>query len=301
MYYTKDTKAYLNGEYIQAYKANSSLFSQTLHYGNGVFEGIRSYNTANGTKIFKAKEHYDRLLYSAKKSHIELNYTTQDLIDITYKLLEINDLSDAYIRPLVYLGANMALSPTEESNLFICVWKWDSYLGNTSNRVMISKYERPNPKSCDIEAKVVGHYINSILASTEAKSNGYDEALLLDQNGYIAEGAGSNFFFEKNGKLYTPQKGSIFPGITRSIIIDLAKELEYETQEGLYTPDDLRNADSAFFVGTAVEVVGIDSINYFTFKKEWKDSIGYKLSLAYNHLITENSISSQDKKLTKNN
>lgn len=288
MYYNKDTKVFLNGEYINANDANVSLYSQTLHYGSGVFEGIRSYNTDKGTKIFKAKEHYDRLLYSAKKSHIKLKYTTQDLIDITYELLKLNNLTDAYIRPLVYLGANMALSPSDESNLFICVWKWESYLSNTSNKVMISRFERPNPKSCDIEAKVVGHYTNSILASTEARSLGYNEALLLDQNGYIAEGAGSNFFFEKGSKLYTPQRGCIFPGITRSSIIELATELGYEVEEGLYTSEDLRIADSAFFVGTAVEVVGINSINDITFKKEWQDTIGYKLSLAYKKLVLEN-------------
>lgn len=281
MYYSDNTKVFLNGSFLAAKNAQASLFGQSLHYGSGVFEGIRSYKTEEGTKVFKAEEHYERLLFSAKKSHIKVDYDIEDLISITNQLLEVNELSNAYIRPLFYLGSNMALSPTEEVNLFICAWNWGRYLGDGTQRVMTSPFERPNPKSCHVEAKVTGHYTNSILASTDAKSKGYDEALLLDQNGFIAEGPGANFFFEKNGKLFTPKRGNILPGITRHTIIDIARDLGYSLEEGQYTLDDLKDADGAFFTGTAVEVAGIDSLDNRRFNKEWKETIGYELSKAY--------------------
>ena len=282
MYYSDNTKVFLNGNFLSAKDAQASLFSQTLHYGSGVFEGIRSYETEEGTKVFKAEEHYQRLMFSAQKLHIKLAYEVEDLVSITNQLLKMNELSNAYIRPLVYLGQNMTLSSTEESNLFICAWNWGRYLGNGTQRLMTSPYERPNPKSCHVEAKVTGHYTNSILASTDAKSKGYDEALLLDQNGFIAEGPGANFFFEKKGKLFTPKRGNILSGITRSTIIDIARDLGYHVEEGLYTLNDLKDADGAFFTGTAVEVAGIDSLDNNKFNKEWDETIGYELSKAYN-------------------
>lgn len=287
MYYSDDTKIFINGSFQLAKESQTSLFSQTLHYGNGVFEGIRSYKTETGTKIFKAEEHYQRLLFSAKKSHIKLDYEVEELVSITNQLLEMNKLTDAYIRPLVYLGENMGLSPTMEVNLFICAWNWGKYLGDSALRVMTSSYERPNPKSCHVEAKVTGHYTNSIMASTEAKSKGYDEALLLDQNGFVAEAPGANFFFEKNGKLFTPASGNILPGITRSSIIDIARDLGYHLEEGQYTPNDLKDADGAFFTGTAVEVAGIESLDGKKFNKDWPDTLGYELSKAYSLLVLE--------------
>lgn len=285
MYYTDSAKIFLNGNILPASNAHASLFGQSLHYGSGVFDGIRSYHTEEGTKIFKAHEHYERLLFSAGKLHIKLNYEVDDLVSITYQLLEKNNLSDAYIRPLVYLGANMALSPTEDSNLFICAWKWDRYLGDGGLKLVISPFERPNPRSCYVEAKVTGHYTNSILASTDAKTKGYDEALLLDESGFIAEGPGANFFFEKDGKLFTPEKGNILPGITRSTIIDIANDFGYTIEQGQFTPLDVYEADGAFFTGTAAEVASIDSLDDISFKKEWKDTIGYELSLAYNQMV----------------
>ncbi|MDH5367131.1 MAG: branched-chain amino acid transaminase [Cyclobacteriaceae bacterium] len=285
MYYSNSTKVFLNGSFISGKDAQSSTYSQSLHYGSGVFEGLRSYKTEEGTKIFKAQEHYERLLYSAEKMHIKVNYNVDDLTNKTYELLKVNNLSNAYIRPLIYSGANMALLPTEESNLFICAWKWDRYLGDGGLNVMTSRYERPNPKSCHVDTKVTGHYTNSILASTDAKEKGYDEALLLDQHGFVAESPGANFFFEKDGKIYTPRTGNILPGITRSTIINIAKELGYEVEEGLYHLKDVYGADSAFFTGTAVEVANIQSLDNVKFSKEWKGTIGYELSLAYNQLV----------------
>jgi branched-chain amino acid aminotransferase len=286
MYYNENTTVFLNGKWLKASEAKTDLYAQTLHYGNGVFEGIRSYNTEDGVKVFKAKEHYERLLYSAEKMHIKLNYSVDELTELTYQLLEKNNLRDAYIRPLVYLGANMSLQPTEEVNVFLCAWEWGKYLGDNLLNVMTSSYQRPNPKSCHVEAKVVGHYTNSILATTEAKSKGFDEALLLDANGYVAEGPGVNFFYEKDGVLYTSPLGNILAGITRATVIGLAKELKFKVVEKYFTPEDVKGADSAFFTGTAAEVAAIGSLDGVKFKLKWEDTMGSELARMYKHRVS---------------
>lgn len=288
MYFNEETIIFLNGEFVKAADSKINLYNQTMHYGNGVFEGIRSYDTSDGTRIFKSKEHYERLHYSAEKMHIKLNYSVKELDQITYKLLELNNFKDAYIRPLVFLGQNMALTPTNEVHVVIMAWEWGKYLGDKLLRVMMSSFQRPNPKSCFVEAKVVGHYTNSILATTEAKSKGYDEALLTDMHGYVAEGPGANFFIEKDGKLYTAPLGNILSGITRQTIFEIAKELGYEVVEKLFMTDEIFNSDSAFFCGTAAEVIGIESVDDYKFPTNWEDSIGavlqkkYKLRVAHN-------------------
>ncbi len=285
MYFSNKTIVFANGEFIKAKDASLSLFNQTLHYGNGVFEGIRAYSTPAGTRIFKAKEHFQRLKDSAKKMHIRLDYPVKDLIEITYEMLKLNKLADAYIRPVVYSGINMKLLPSEESTLFIGAWKWARYLGNKLQNVTISSFERPNPNSCHIEAKVTGHYVNSILATHEAKSKGFDEALQLDLNGNVAEGPGTNFFYEKNGVLYTAPLGTVLPGITRATVIEIAKHLGMDLKEKLFTPGELLEGDSAFFTGTAAEVAGIESIDGYQFPLKWEDSMGYILSQKYRQLI----------------
>lgn len=285
MYYNNDTTVFLNGKWLKATEANTNLYAQTLHYGNGVFEGIRAYNTEDGVQVFKAAAHFERLLFSAKKMHINLNYSVEELTQLTYELLEKNNLKDAYIRPLVYLGENMSLQPTDEVNVFLCAWEWGMYLGDNLLDVMTSSYQRPNPKSAHIEAKVVGHYSNSILATTEAKQKGFDEALLLDANGNVAEGPGANFFYENDGVLYTPPLGNILPGITRATVLDLAKELKFEVVEKHFTPEDVKNADGAFFTGTAAEVIGIKSLDKVNFKMPWEETMGYALSKIYKYRV----------------
>jgi branched-chain amino acid aminotransferase len=284
-YYNENTLVYLNGEWLPAASAQVTLYNQTMHYGNGIFEGIRSYKTPTGVKVFKAKEHYERFIKSAELMYIPVNHTVDEFIDITHQLLEKNNVGDAYIRPLLFLDPNMSLVPVEKSNLFMCAWEWGKYLGSGLLRIGISKYERPNPKSCHIEAKAVGHYTNSILASTEAKRRGYDEALLLDSSGYIAEGPGANFFYEKDGVLYTCPLGTILPGITRNTIIELAEENGIKVVVKLSTPDEVKTADSAFFTGTAAEVAGIASLDEYVFPLEWDRSIGRILQQKYSERV----------------
>jgi branched-chain amino acid aminotransferase len=286
-YYNSSTQLYLNGEFVPAKNASTDLYSQSLHYGYAVFEGIRAYNTHNGTRIFKAKRHYERLKRSCELVHIPFEWNVDDLVRQTYKLLELNNLKDAYIRPLVYCNPNMTLSEPSSVNIMICAWEWGAYLGDKQVRVCISSYQRPNPKSTPMEAKVSGHYVNSILATTEAKSRGYDEAVLLDQNEFVAEAPGANIFIEKSGKLYTPSLGHILPGITRETVLQLCKSLDIECIEKQITPRELKQADAAFLCGTAAEIIGMKSIDETTFPLKWSDSLGATLQRTYKSLVLE--------------
>lgn len=289
-YCNDETILYNNGQFQKATETTTDLYGQTLHYGYGVFEGIRAYNTENGVRIFKAKEHYERLKNSCELINIPFDYDVEDLIKQTYKVLELNNFKDAYIRPLVYCSPNMGLTKPNSVSIMICAWEWGAYLGDNLLNVTISSFCRPHPRSTKVEAKVCGHYVNSILASTEAKDKGFDEALLLDTEGYLAEGPGSNLFFEKNGKLFTPKTGNILPGITRATVIDLCKELNIELIQGNFLPKDLKNADSAFLCGTAAEVIGLQSLEKINFPKNWNESIGKKLQTAYKNVVLEREL-----------
>lgn len=286
-YYDKNTVIFHNGEFVKAEEAKADLFSQSLHYGNGVFDAVRAYDTALGPHIFKAKEHYTRFLDAAKTMHLDLPYSVDELVGITYQLLEENGFTDAYVRPLVYASANMDLTPTKTHNLFIAAWRWDKFLGKDLLDITISKYTRPSPYSFNVEAKISGHYINSIVSIAEAKERGFDDALLLDVEGYVAEGTGANFFFEKGGKLYTSQKGHIYPGITRNVVFGIAKSLGVEVVEGQFKPEDLKDIDGAFFTGTAAQITGLSSIDRQPMKKDWEDTIGCEVFEKYRQFVTQ--------------
>ncbi|MBA4141128.1 MAG: branched-chain amino acid transaminase [Segetibacter sp.] len=291
MYYNNDTIIYLNGEFVKAVDARGDLFGQSLHYGYGVFEGIRSYKTASGeTKIFKEKEHFDRLRNSARALNMPYTYSSEELIEATYNLLERNNLQDAYIRPLVFAPPNMTFNPNTQSYIMIGVWKMEPFLGEKLLNVMTSSFQRPNPKGFIMEAKATGHYVNSILASQEAKAKGFDEALLLDINGYVAEAPGANIFVEKDGILYTPQKGNILSGITRATVMEICSELEIEVVEKEIRLEEVHGADSAFFCGTAAEVIGITSLDKISMKKPWHESLGSVIQKAYKDLVIEKEV-----------
>ncbi|HVU54195.1 MAG TPA: branched-chain amino acid transaminase [Puia sp.] len=287
-YYNENTVLWLDGNIVKASEAKTDLYGQSLHYGYAVFEGIRSYRTAAGlTRIFKEVEHYERLRRSAEALNMPYRYSTRELIEATYEILEKNKLQDAYIRPVVYGPANMSFNPNTESYTVIQVWEMAPFLGEKLLRVMTSSFQRPNPKGFKIEAKASGHYVNSILASQEAKGKGFDEALLTDMNGFIAEGPGANMFFEKDGKLFTPAPGNILPGITRATVLEIATGLGIPVEEGQYTIQQLKTADAAFFCGTAAEVIGWESIDDTKFPAPWKDTVGRKVQQAYMDRVTE--------------
>ncbi|HQV60331.1 MAG TPA: branched-chain amino acid transaminase [Chitinophagaceae bacterium] len=287
-YYNEHTVLYLNGTFVRAAEATMDYYSQSLHYGYSVFEGIRSYKTINGeTKIFKAKEHYDRLQQSAEAMNMPYTWSAEELIVATYELLKRNNLQDAYIRPLVYAPANMSFVQNKESFLVIEAWEMQPFLGEKLLRVMLSSFQRPNPKGFRITAKAGGHYVNSILASQEAKANGFDEALLSDMNGFIAEGPGANVFYEKDGKLFTPSVGNILPGITRATVIEICEEMNIPVEEKLITTEELKEADAVFFCGTAAEVIGWESLDNVKFPKPWNDSVSKTIQNFYKDKVIE--------------
>jgi branched-chain amino acid aminotransferase len=239
------------------------------------------------TKIFKATEHFERLQQSAEALNMPYHWTTEELIEATYEVLKRNNLQNAYIRPVIYADANMSFAKNEKSFVVIEVWEMGLFLGEKLLRVMTSSFERPNPKGFKIHAKAAGHYVNSIMASQEAKGKGYDEALLNDMNGNVAEGPGANLFFEKDGKLFTAALGNILPGITRATVIEICDELNIEVEEKFFTTDELKQADTAFFCGTAAEIVGFESLDEVKFPKPWNETISKKIQEVYKYKVTE--------------
>jgi branched-chain amino acid aminotransferase len=287
-YYTDKTIVYLNGEFVKSTEAKVDLYSQSLHYGYAVFEGIRAYKNVHGeTRIFKAEEHYTRLEQSADALNMPYHWTTAQLIEATYELLRLNDLQDAYIRPVVYAPANMSFVQNDQSFIVIEVWAMKPFLGDKLLRIMTSTFQRPNPKGFKIYAKATGHYVNSILASQEAKSNGFDEALLLDMDGHVAEGPGANIFFEKDTKLFTPSLGHILPGITRATVLEICDELGIPVEVKTVTVEELKSADAVFYCGTAAEVIGWESLDDIFFNKPWEKTISRIIKDAYSCRVVE--------------
>lgn len=288
MYYTRDTVLFMDGKFIKAVDAHIDPFSQTLHYGFGVYEGIRSYKTLNGVKVFKAFEHFERLKSSCSQLGIPFNYDSEELTQVAYQLIEKNNLTDAYLRPLVFCGPNMRLTSAPEVHFMIGTWKWPKYHGERLLRLCVSSHHRPSFK---IEGKITGHYVSNILATTEAKSRGYDDALMLDINGNVAAGPAGNFFLEKDGTLYTAPLGNIFPGITRQVVLNICRALDIPVVERTINPAELEAADGAFICGTAVDIAGIESIDANTFRKEWKDTVGAIVQEAYRCQVLDRSFS----------
>jgi branched-chain amino acid aminotransferase len=287
MYYNENTVIYFNRQFVKAAEAKTDLYSQSLHYGYSVFEGIRSYPINGGTKMFRGKEHYDRLCHSARVMKMPFHYSTKQLVELTYEVLQRNNYTNAYIRPIVLCSSNMALSKAKECCLAIEAWEWtNGYMSNQMN-VMTSSYRRPNADAFHVDAKVSGHYVNSILACQEAKDNGFDEALVLDCNGFVAESSGANIFYENEGILYTAPKGNILPGITRAAVIEICNELNIPVEERLFSPTEMRGSDAGFFCGTAAEVVALNSLDNVPFKKNWEDSLSYIIQQAYKCKVME--------------
>ncbi|MCF7846220.1 MAG: branched-chain amino acid transaminase [Candidatus Peribacteraceae bacterium] len=256
-------KIWLNGRMTDWRNANVHVLSHALHYGSGVFEGIRFYKTKNGPAIFRLREHVARLIYSAKVLEMKIPFSKTEIENAIIKTVAANKIPAGYIRPLAFFDyGKMGLNPVGAPvSLAIACWPWDSYLGGKPIRVKTSRFIRLHPDSVVGDAKVCGHYVNSILASLEIKRAKYDEALFLDHRGFVAEGPGENIFFLKKGVLHTPKLGSILAGITRLSVIAIAKDLGVKTREGNYRLKDFYSADEVFFTGTAAEVQPIGSLD----------------------------------------
>ena len=257
-------KIWMNGKLVDWQNANVHILSHALHYGSGVFEGIRFYKTKNGAAIFQLKKHVARLFYSAKSLEMKIPFTQKQVCDAIIKTVRTNKISAGYIRPLAFFDyGKMGLNPLgAKVSLAIACWPWNSYLGGKPIRVKTSKFIRLHPDSVVGDAKVCGHYVNSILASLEVKKAKFDEALFLDHRGFVAEGPGENIFFLKNGILHTPKLGSILAGITRMSIVELVeKEFKIKVREGNFRLADFYSADEVFFTGTAAEIQPIGSID----------------------------------------
>jgi len=256
---------WMDGKMLPWDEAKIHVITHALHYGSGVFEGTRFYNTSEGPAIFRLSDHTKRLFFSASSLRLPINFTEEEVNEATKEVVRINKLESGYIRPLAFFGeGKMGLRPEGATpRLLIACWPWGKYLEDRPLRISISKYIRIHPKSLVTEAKVTGHYVNSILAVQDAVSDrGYDEALLLDYEGNLAEGPGENLFLVKDGVLHAPKTGSILPGITRQTVIQSAKEkFGIETIERTIHPDELWEADEAFYTGTAAEISPISSVD----------------------------------------
>ncbi len=252
---------FIDGEYKTLQEAKISPATHSLHYGTAIFEGIRAYQTENGTAIFRLEEHIERFFHSAEVMRMELPFSKGEMREICQSVLRKNNLKSAYIRPLAFYDESSLGITTKENKVRVLVmaWEWGKYLAEAV-KVKISNYRRISEKSSVMTAKISGHYANSFLATMDAKKNGFDEALLLDHQDAIAEGPGENIFFIKDKELHTPMKDKVLPGITRNSVMELAKELNYKVTERNIFPKELEDFQGAFFTGTAAEVTPIEKI-----------------------------------------
>lgn len=259
----RDGVIWMDGELVQWRDAKVHVLTHTLHYGMGVFEGVRAYQVPGGTAVFRLQDHTDRLFRSAHIMSLAMPFDKDTINEAQINVIRENKLDTAYVRPLVYLGSEgMGLRADNLSvHVAIAAWEWGSYLGADNMekgiRVRTSSYTRHHVNISMCKAKAIGNYSNSILALQEALSTGYDEALLLDNEGYVQEGSGENLFLVRDGALYTPDPTSALEGITRHTLFTLAAELNIPVHEKRITRDEVYVADEAFFTGTAAEVTPI--------------------------------------------
>ena len=258
---------WLNGDFMPFDETNVHLLSNTLHYGMGVFEGVRAYETDEGGAIFRLHDHTKRLFEAASKVNITIPYSINELCDAQKESMSKNNLLEGYIRPIVFLGSESMGLRSQDSlsvNVAIACWEWPSYMDPDAKKNGISVIKSPyqqydNPLYSN--NKIIGTYVNSIMAVNDAIAKGAEEAILMDKNGYISEGSGENLFIVKNSRLVTPTTDFCLNGITRQSVISIANDLNYEVEEKNLTFDDLLNADEAFYSGTAVEITPITKVN----------------------------------------
>jgi len=263
----RDGLIWFDGKMVDWRNANIHVLTHSLHYGMGVFEGVRAYNSVKGTAIFRLHEHTRRLFNSAKIFQMEIPFSPDVLIDAQRAVVRENQLESCYLRPIVWIGSEkLGVSKLGNSiRVAVAAWPWGAYLGEDGLakgiRVKTSSYTRHHVNSSMVRAKASGYYVNSILANAEVTANGYDEALLLDTEGYVSEGAGENVFMVRDGALYTPDLASCLDGITRNAVITIAEDLGLVVKEKRITRDEMYCADELFFTGTAAEVTPIRELD----------------------------------------
>ena len=263
----RDGWIWMDGEFVAWRDAKIHVLTHTLHYGMGVFEGVRAYKTGTGTAIFRLKEHTERLLNSAKIFQMKVGFDAATLASVQREVVKRNGLESCYLRPIIWIGSEKLGIATRTNTIHAAVaaWPWGAYLGEEGLtkgiRVKTSSFSRHHVNVSLVRAKASGYYINSILANQEVTIHGYDEALLLDTEGYVSEGAGENVFIVKKGKIYTPDLASCLDGITRDSVITIARDLGLEVIEKRITRDEMYCADEAFFTGTAAEITPIRELD----------------------------------------
>jgi len=264
----KTKKIWMDGKFVDWNDAQVHVLSHTLHYGVGVFEGIRCYRMANGkSAVFRLREHVDRLFASARIVQIEIPYSPEEIRQAIRKTLTTNRLAEGYIRPVVFIGTGgMGLFVRDNPiQVAIAVWPWGAYLGEEGLakgiRAKVSSFNRHHVNAAMSKGKVNGYYVNSVLAKWEVKKAGYDEAVLLDTEGYVAEGSGENIFIVRDGVLTTTPLTSILPGITRDAVLTIAHKLKIPVKETRFTRDEMYIADEMFFTGTAAEITPVREVD----------------------------------------
>ena len=283
----KDGVIWMDGEWVDWRDAKVHVLTHTLHYGMGVFEGTRAYETNEGTAIFRLQDHTDRLFRSAHILNMQIPFDKATLNQVQREAVAKNKLKSAYLRPMCFYGSEgMGIrADSLKVHVMVAAWEWGKYLGEDGIekgiRIRTSSYIRNHVNSVMCKAKANGNYMNSILALQEAISCGYDEAMLLDHEGYVAEGSGENIFLVRNGKLITPDLTSALEGITRETIFQLAEECNLEVVEKSITRDEVYVADEAFFTGTAAEVTPIREVDDRTIGNGGRGPITERLQTMY--------------------
>ena len=291
MFVNTDSKViWKNGSFEKWEEASVHLLSHTMHYGTGVFEGVRAYKTEKGAAIFRLDDHTDRLFEAAAKLSIEIPYSRDELNEVQKEIFKINNLEEGYLRPIVYLGSeSLGIRATELSvNVAVAAWEWPSYMSPEAKEsgisVIKSSFDQySNPLHSGY--KIIGTYINSTMALHEAIKMGADEAILLDKNGFISEGSGENIFFIKDNKIFTPRTEHCLNGITRKSVISIASDMGFDVVEKDLTLDELFDSDEAFFTGTAVEITPISKIDKKVIGIGSRGPITEKLQKTYNDII----------------
>ncbi|MDL2284348.1 branched-chain amino acid transaminase [Oxalobacter sp. OttesenSCG-928-P03] len=265
--HSRDGKIWMDGKLIEWRDANIHVLTHSLHYGMAVFEGVRAYQTDRGPAIFRLPEHTRRLLNSAKIFQMNVPYDYDTLLEAQKEIIRANNLDSGYIRPLIWVGSERLGIAAKDNTIhaMIAAWPWGAYLGedglNKGIRVKTSSFTRHHVNVSLVRAKASGYYINSILSNQEALANGYDEALVLDTEGFVSEGSGENVFIVRNGKIYTPDLASCLDGITRDSVIVMAEDLGFKVIEKRITRDEFYTCDEAFFTGTAAEITPIRELD----------------------------------------